>query len=222
MHLSIHVHSEELLLSPERALIWPSRSALIVADAHFGKDDVFRRAGIALPRGAAVDDLQRLTRLLETYGLQRLIVLGDFLHSATHEGDAFPKAFAAWRRVHRNLTIDVIAGNHDRRESSEKWCATLRWSAEPLIEGPFVLTHAPNPHPQGYVLAGHIHPTVRLPGLRQRMRVPVFWQGAQVLVLPSFGTFTGGANVDPEPGDRLYAVGPEQVVALRTLRRSHP
>src|SRR5262249_938152 len=119
-HLPMEICGEQLLLSPERAVIWPNRSALIVADPHFGKDDVFRPAGIALPRGPAVDDLQRLTRLLEAYQLQRLIVLGDFLHAATRSGDAFLHAFSIWRRAHAALAIDVIAGNHDRREAREK------------------------------------------------------------------------------------------------------
>lgn len=174
MHLTVEVCSEELLLCPERAVVWPAHSALIVADTHFGKDDVFRRSGIALPRGTTVDDLQRLTRLLEAHRLERLIVLGDFLHAATREGDSFPPTFAAWRREHRQLSIDVVAGNHDRGEISRKWRDSLQWHTEPLIESPFVLTHVPKAHPEGYALAGHIHPALRLPGTRRSLRVPVF------------------------------------------------
>ena len=214
--LPIEVCSEQLLLSPERALIWSSRKALIVADAHFGKDDVFRRAGIALPRGPAVDDLQRLSRLLERNQLERLIVLGDFLHAATRSGDAFLHAFAVWRKSHSQLAIDVVAGNHDRREQRDKWQDALAWHAHPLVEGPFVLAHEPQAHPQGYVLAGHIHPTTRLPGTRGSLRVPVFWRRADAMVLPSFGFFTGGANVEAAAGDQVYAVGPERVIPLVT------
>lgn len=212
--LSIDICSEQLLLSPERGVIWPARSALIVADAHFGKDDVFRRAGIALPRGPAVDDLQRLSRLLQEHRLERLIVLGDFLHAATRSGDAFLHAFAVWRQAHAALAIDVVAGNHDRREAQDKWNRVVRWHARPLVEGPFVLAHEPQAHLEGYTLAGHIHPTVRLPDARRGLRVPVFWQRADALVLPSFGFFTGGADIDPAPGDRVYAAGPERVIAL--------
>lgn len=213
-HLPIEICSEHLLLSPERAVIWPARGALIIADAHFGKDDVFRRAGIALPRGPAVDDLQRLTRLLREYKLERLIVLGDFLHAATRTGDAFLHAFGLWRDAHSQLTVDIVAGNHDRREARDKWRSAVTWHASPLIDGPFVLAHEPHAHPAGYVLAGHIHPTIRLPDARRAMRVPVFWQRADALVLPSFGFFTGGANVAIAEGEKVYAVGPEKVVPL--------
>ena len=214
MHLAVEICGEQLLLSPERSIVWPRRGALIVADAHFGKDDVFRRAGIALPRGPTVDDLQRLTRLLEAYQLQRLIVLGDFLHAATRDGDAFLHAFAIWRRSHAQLTIDVVAGNHDRREARDKWVDAVRWHSRLLTDGPFVLTHEPREHADGYVLAGHIHPTVRLPDGRRSMRVPVFWQLPHALVLPAFGSFTGGANITRVPGDRIYAIGPQGVIEL--------
>jgi uncharacterized protein len=211
----IELLGERLLLHPERALIWPSRKTLIVADPHFGKDDVFRRAGIALPRGPAIADLQRLTALLEGYGCERLAVLGDFVHAATQDGDSFLHAFALWRRAHSVLSVDVIAGNHDRREKKEKWNTAVRWHSTPLIEKPFVFAHEPEAHDQGYVLAGHIHPVRRMHERNRTLRVPVFWQRADCLVLPSFGSFTGGAVIQPAMGEKLYAAAPERVIALQ-------
>jgi uncharacterized protein len=78
--LEIELQGERVLLHPERALQWPSRNLLIVADTHFAKDDIFRRAGIPLPRGPAVGDLQRLDALLVATGCTRLLILGDFVH----------------------------------------------------------------------------------------------------------------------------------------------
>ena len=45
-------------------------------------------------------------------------------------------------------------------------------------------------------------------------RVPVFWQRPEYLVLPSFGSMTGGAEVAVELGDQLFAAGPERVIPL--------
>jgi hypothetical protein len=33
-------------------------------------------------------------------------------------------------------------------------------------------------------------------------------------VMPSFGSFTGGAAITPESGDRVFAIGPERVIPL--------
>ena len=68
---------------------------------------------------------------------------------------------------------------------------------------------------EGYVLAGHWHPCVSLGGrAHDRLRLACFWFGAQVGVLPAFGAFTGMHPVRPEPGDRLFAVTDDAVVAL--------
>jgi DNA ligase-associated metallophosphoesterase len=203
-----------MLLHPDRALLWPARSTLIIADPHFAKDDIFRRAGIALPRGPGIADLQRLTELVTAHSCTRLVVLGDFLHGATQAGDSFLHAFRLWRQAHGSLTVDIVVGNHDRREPANAWQQVVGWHTRALMEPPFVLAHEPAAHPEGSVLAGHIHPVLRLRRRGGGGRVPVFWQGRQFLVLPSFGSFTGGAEVAVQLGDLLYAAGPERVIPL--------
>jgi DNA ligase-associated metallophosphoesterase len=216
--LAVEIRGERLLLHPDRALIWPARRMLFIADPHFGKDDIFRRAGIALPRGPVIADLQRLTALIEENACERLVVLGDFVHAATVEGDSFLHAFALWSRAHANVITSVIAGNHDRRERAEKWSSAARWHSAPLLEPPFVFAHEPGMRDDGYVLCGHIHPVLRIAQRRDRLRVPVFWERPGYLVLPSFGTFTGGANIRPDPSDKVYAAGPERVIPLSVRR----
>lgn len=213
--LSIDLCGERVLLHPQRALVWPAARTLLIADPHFGKDDVFRRAGIALPDGTAVADLARLTALIEVHGCERLLVLGDFVHAATRAGDSFLAAFSEWRASHPHLAMDVIAGNHDRHERAARWQDVVRWHVAPLVQAPFVFAHEPVRDPRGYVIAGHIHPVFHMARMRKRLRVPVFWKRADSLVMPSFGSFTGGATIRPAPTDNLYAAGPERVIALR-------
>ena len=212
--LEIELQGERVWLHPERALEWPARSLLIVADTHFAKDDIFRRAGIALPRGPAVGDLQRLDALLAATGCARLLILGDFVHGATREGDSFPHAFRVWRESRASVTVDIVAGNHDRHELASKWRELARWHAKPLVEPPFVFAHDPEPSTEGYVLGGHVHPMWRFGRRTGGGRVPVFWRRKDWMVLPSFGGFTGGVNVAPNHGDLIYVVGPERVIRL--------
>lgn len=212
--LEIELQGEQMRLHPSRAVVWPARATLVIADPHFGKDDIFRRAGIAVPRGPAITDLQRLTELVVANSCTRLVVLGDFLHGMTQTGDSFLHAFRLWRQAHGSLTVDIVVGNHDRREPARVWQQLVGWHTRPLLEPPFVLAHEPAPHPEGYVLAGHIHPVMRLRRRSGAGRVPVFWQRRECLVLPSFGSMTGGAEVAFEVGDKLYAAGPERVIPL--------
>jgi DNA ligase-associated metallophosphoesterase len=212
--LEITLQGERVLLHPDRAMLWPARSTLIVADPHFGKDDIFRRWGTALPQGPALADLQRLTDLIAANSCTRLVVLGDFLHGATQAGDGFLDAFRVWRQAHGSLTVDVVVGNHDSRESASDWQQVVGWHTRVLVEPPFVLAHEPAANPHGYVLAGHIHPVIHLRRRGGPGRVPVFWQRREFLILPSFGSPTGGAEVAVELGDLVYAAGPERVVPL--------
>jgi uncharacterized protein len=212
--LQIQLRGEQLQLHPQRAVLWPARATLFIADPHFGKDDIFRRAGIALPRGPAIADLQRLTQIIAANACTRLVVLGDFLHGVTRAGDSFLHAFRLWRQAHGSLTVDIVVGNHDRRESAQLWQQIVGWHTRALVEPPFVLAHEPAAHPEGYVLAGHIHPVLRLHRRSGGGRVPVFWQRRDYLVLPSFSSLTSGAEAVVEHSDLLYAAGPERVIPL--------
>jgi len=214
-HCELQLRGEHLLLDPQRAVVWPARRTLIVADTHFAKDDFFRRAGIAMPRGPALDDLARLTALLRAHACTRLLVLGDFLHAATQAGDSFLHAYTLWRAAHVTLDITVIAGNHDRHEDWGRWAKTLHLARMPILEGPFAFRHDPATDEQGFVICGHLHPTVRL-GSRSRrgLRAPAFWLRDSMLVMPSFGIFTGGALIDAQRGDRIFVTGGERVIEL--------
>ena len=60
----IEFGGETLVLLPDRAMFWPAQQALLVADTHFGKAGVFRRAGVPIPEGIDAHDLARLSRLV--------------------------------------------------------------------------------------------------------------------------------------------------------------
>jgi metallophosphoesterase superfamily enzyme len=63
-----------------------------------------------------------------------------------------------------------------------------------------------------FAVAGHLHPAVRLRG--GGPAVPCFWLRREVLVLPGFGTFTGGALIRPGEGERVFAVADGLVVEV--------
>ena len=212
----IQIGGETLWLHPERAILWPKGGAVIVADTHFGKSSVFGRHGLAVPAGSDDKDRERLTRLVCDSEAQRLIILGDFVHEPLRIGSREAADLERWSASLRSIRIQVIAGNHDRG-ISHGWRGSLEWIAGELIEPPFRfihdLTKARAQVQDLFSLSGHIHPVIALKGMRKSIsRIPVFWQREESLVLPSFGLFTGGYLIKPESGERVFAVGPEQVV----------
>jgi DNA ligase-associated metallophosphoesterase len=211
--LTLTLAGESVLLLPERALFWPRHATLFVADTHWGKAAAFRAAAIPVPGGATSADLDRLQRALDRSGARRLVVLGDLLHARAGRAEGTLAAIAAWRRSQPELEILLVRGNHDRSagDPPPEWGFEL--ASEPVTLNPFVLRHTPEPSADGYVLAGHLHPGVRLLGAgRQRELLPCFWFGSRVGVLPAFGSFTGSLPIAPQPGDAIVVVAGDELV----------
>lgn len=202
---------------PERALYWPSRAMLLVADPHWGKAAAFRAGGLAVPEAGTSADLERLGRALAATGAERLVFLGDFWHARAGRSSEVLDALRRWRERHCELTVELVRGNHDRHAGDPPEEFSIRSVEAPFDEAPFRLAHFPEPDPSGYVLAGHLHPAVHLRGAgrgRERLRLPCFHFGPQVGVLPAFGSFTGHATVRPAAGDRVLVVADERVIEI--------
>ena len=85
-----------------------------------------------------------------------------------------------------------------------------------IDEPPFAWRHAPQPHEDLFVVCGHLHPQIRLPGLDRRL--PAFWLRERMLVLPAFSLMTGGTTPRLQPGDQLITCVDGEVVALPRVR----
>lgn len=214
--LSIELAGEPVRLHAERALFWPRAATLIVADLHLGKADHFRRAGIALPRGGTSLDLERLDALIARSGATRLLVLGDLVHGPLPDAP-WRAAWTAWRQRQAGLRVELVAGNHDRclrRDASARDALALHLHEDCLAEAPFVFAHEMRDvaaAAAGYVLSGHLHPVVRLPGLP---RLPAFRFGRSGGVLPAFTAFAGGLAIEPQAGERVFVCAPGALVEV--------
>ena len=221
--MQIDVDGAHLQLLEQRALWWPAARTLLVADVHLGKGAAFRRAGLAVPEGSTQTDLKRLDLLITQFAPTRLLVLGDLFHAAFGSQDAWWAHFDQFRARHPALQIQVVRGNHDRALANSPGHWRLEWVPEALVDPPFVFAHQPRDDPRGYVIAGHLHPVVRLRSATDRLRLPVFWWRARQAVLPSFGSFTGGHPVQALRGERLVAVTPDGLVEVPVaVGRSRP
>jgi DNA ligase-associated metallophosphoesterase len=209
------VAGELLELLPQGAVYWRRQATLFVADAHFGKDASFRALGVAVPEGSTAGTLARLDGALVRTGARRVVFLGDLLHAREGRTAATFEALARWKAARPDLEWTLVRGNHDRRAGDPPEQLGIGCRDEPAAEPPFVLAHAPRASPDGYVLAGHLHPAIDLTGpARGHERLPCFWVGSQVMVLPALGEFTGAASIEPASGDRVYAITGDEVIPI--------
>jgi uncharacterized protein len=216
--VTVDAGGESLVLLPQKAAWWPRTHTLLVADAHVGKAVSFRRLGVPVPRGTTSQTLAVLTELIARHGAQRIVFLGDFLHSERAHAASTLGAVARWRAAHAALDIVLVRGNHDDRAGDPPASLAFRVVDEPLVGRGLMLCHHPAAREGGYVLAGHLHPCVSLGGraARDHLRLPCFHFGPSVGVLPAFGSFTGMHTVRATPGDRLFAVADDSVVEVPT------
>jgi uncharacterized protein len=206
--LRLSIASETIDLFADRALFWPTRGRLCIADLHLGKDEVFRRSGISVPLGDASYDLARIERLLAASDARELWILGDLIHARLPQG-RWQAPWHAFLEAHRHVRIAVVEGNHDRSLADADM--RIERLGDCVIDGPFAFRHAPEPHQDAHVVAGHLHPAHRMRGLRS---MPMFWLRPGITVLPAFSAFSGGytpETVEAERrilcnGDALYAL----------------
>ena len=199
----VEVGGSEWRLFATRGALHLATRTLLIADLHLGKAAHFRRAGMALPQGITSADLDRLAALVDAAGAQRLLVLGDVVHAGIDEGAPWFARWQRFRRAHPALRLDVVGGNHDRHAELARLGVT-DLGDRTTIEG-IDCAHHPRHAADAYTIAGHIHPVAWLHDRGLRARLPCFWIGAQTMVLPAFGSFTGGHAFAPQPSDRIFA-----------------
>lgn len=211
--MTINCREEELILDKERAIYWPAQRMLIISDVHIGKSAYFRRHGIPVPATIGLSDMDRITKLLNIYNTDILLITGDMFHNKMNSD---VEQFRSWRMQHAELEIHLIKGNHDDLNEENYSGLNIKVHKKELLIHPFRFIHdKPDTKDEYFNITGHIHPGVTIFGkARQRMRLPCFYFSDTCAVLPAFSVFTGLSNITPEAGDAFYAITPTKVIAL--------
>lgn len=194
-----------LIARPSGALFWAERRTLIVSDLHFGKAErLARRGGAMLPPYEVQDTLSRLDAEIEATGATRVICLGDSFddtHAMLAEADRL------WLlRLMAGREWVWIAGNHDP--------APMELGGTHLAElacGPLIFRHIAEGG--NAEVSGHYHPKARLGGTAR----PAFLIDSRHVVMPAFGTYTGGLFCHEQP---LAALMAKDAVAVLTGKRA--
>ena len=214
--LAIEIAGHPLVLSSLRACFDPVQRCLFVADAHFGKDAVFRARGVPVPIGSTADNLMRLDILIAGFEPVVLVFLGDLLHARESHAAETLDALHDWRARHADLRLVLVEGNHDRHAGALPDTLGIEYVKEPWRMGPWALCHHPQRVNGAYALAGHLHPVYRIATRTDSVRVPCFRFGTDCGVLPAFGSFTGGSRDEGRvAGEKVFLVVQERVIGLR-------
>ena len=213
------LHQQHLWLFPERCLYWEEEKTLVIADLHLGKTGHFRKEGIAVPQSIYKADLQRLMAMLYFCKAERLIIAGDFSHSAQNRE---MELFLKWRKDFALLQIDLVKGNHDILHDQWYREARVDLHERELTVNRFRFRHEPEEKtavPEKdtlYSFCGHVHPGIVLKGAgRQSLKFPCFYFRKDYCILPAFSRFTGMFLVKRAAKEVVYAVTPSEIVCFK-------
>ncbi|MBL6710948.1 MAG: ligase-associated DNA damage response endonuclease PdeM [Planctomycetes bacterium] len=204
----------DIVLLPGRAAFLPQTSTVVCSDIHLGKAATFRHAGMPIPEGSAQRDLQRLTAIIQTYNARRLLIAGDLFHARSgcteHVLDEF-SVFCEQVRQSHNTEVVLVLGNHERSlgKKFRPHEIGIKRCEKEIIEPPFRFIHDHQSHfdaqPDSFTIAGHVHPTVTIKGTSgDRLTCRCFVTTGTTLLLPAFGSFTGGYTIRPSNLTRIW------------------
>ena len=188
------------------ALWWPARRALIVADLHLEKGSWFAKYGQMLPPYDSLATLADLTALVAACAPSELWCLGDSFHDAAGCARLPGEAQAMLRALTGALDWVWVTGNHDAGFAAGgviDLCGG-RIVDEAVVDG-IVLRHeadARDPRPE---MSGHFHPKLRVTLRGRHVARRCFVASTTKLILPAFGSLTGG--LDAAHPEIVRAVG---------------
>jgi uncharacterized protein len=193
-------HGQSFTALPTGALHWPEQNALLVADLHLGKSErMARRGGALLPPYETQATLTRLANDLHITSAKRLIALGDTFDDDEAATALPPDASTTLEQIAARHETVWITGNHDPKAQG----------LPELTLGALTLRHIAGLGPD---ISGHYHPKITLAG----RRLPAFLVGADHLILPAYGAYTGGLDATDPALTALVPTGHAITTGMRT------
>jgi DNA ligase-associated metallophosphoesterase len=212
--MQIEIRGNHFLLLTQRAIFWQETQTLLIGDLHLGKITHFRKEGIAIPNNAAGNNFERLDEIVKNTGATRIIFLGDLFHN---KYNSEWETFREWRAQHHYIEMIIVIGNHDILPVSLFLESDMQVYQTDYEEEDFIFTHHPKVELDGskFVFAGHVHPVFTTYGRgRQSLRLPCFVVDNHQAILPSFGVFTGGFQMDLAEERKIYITTETKVFSV--------
>lgn len=206
------IRNNQFILGAEKEMFWPEKNTLIISDLHLGKGSHFSRNGAQIPVLSGQNNYWRISKILDSYEVKRVLILGDLFHSVYNKEW---ENFIDFLKNYSQINWVLIKGNHDILAPNE-WKRAELEVYDTLEESQILFSHEPiNISGNTYNLHGHVHPAVRLNGSAlQSLRLPCFYFGEKSGILPAFGELTGMYTIRPKKGEAVFAIADGQVIKL--------
>ena len=207
--------NEDFYAYPNSALYWKRLNIIIVADLHLGKSISFAKQKQFLPPYDTKETLAKLFRCINKFEPSKLIIVGDLLHDMFSINSFQEKDHQNFNKYTKNTEFIWVKGNHDYDIEINGFTKVLNYKVEEII-----FNHIPTKS-TNFQICGHYHPKAKISHRGKSIYKSSFVHNDKLLILPSFGTLTGGLNINQAPlsdllgkNIKLFPVGNRKVYKL--------
>jgi DNA ligase-associated metallophosphoesterase len=210
MHHAFTLAGETLHALPSGALHWPARELLCVSDLHFGKSErLARRGGSLLPPYETRATLEKLESDIDRTNPAEVICLGDSFDDLAAAEGLEDEARHRLARLMAGRDWTWIEGNHD---AGPVFIGGTHRAA--VTRPPLTFRHIAD-LAENAEISGHYHPKAHIKGTSR----PCFLLDTSRLILPAYGTYTGGLRTADAALQSLMKPG---ALAILTGQRAVP
>ena len=200
-----------LTARPTGALWWEDERLLAVGDLHLGKSERLAREGRSLlPPYETIHTLDRLQAEIDATRPRTVVLVGDSFDDMDASSELADGAFDRINRMAAGRRMIWITGNHDPGQLDLPGANLASFRADPLV-----FRHIASADAEGEVSA-HYHPKARISVKGQRISRACFLVDRRRVILPAFGTYTGGLDITNAAFDVLFG---DDAMALLTGRQ---
>jgi len=207
--------NEEFYAYPNNALYWKRLNIIIVADLHLGKSMSFAKTKQFLPPYDTLETLKELFKCIKEFEPSKLIIVGDLIHDMFSIQSFQKKDYQKFNELTKTTEFIWVRGNHDSNIEINGFNKVLDYKLDKIT-----FTHVPIKN-KNFQICGHYHPKTKITHRGKSIYKSCFVHNNKICILPSFGAFTGGLNINQQPlknllGNNLniYPVGKDKVYKL--------
>ena len=210
-----------LIFDLSGALFISEIKTLVFSDLHFGKSFSFAKVGNFLPPYDINETIEKIRKLIEKYSPKQIITLGDNFHEPKTLKMIDKNSIKKINKTFNKLDVIWIDGNHDENLKNRK-----------LLYGKFkknhtfdslTFTHIKSRKLENslFEFSGHFHPKISFKHNKINYLCKCFVLGKNFCILPAFGSFTGGLDIDSSelkqilPKDKtIIAIGKKKLIEI--------
>lgn len=189
----VSLNGQKLVLDASGTIFLPEFSTLLVSDLHFEKGSFLASFRSMLPLYDTTETLSRLEKVVLKYSPKTVVCMGDSFHDFNAEARISEADVSKLNELCKNdgaCNWVWVLGNHDKFFPKN----IIGRQVEAYELGGISLSHEKTG--AEFEIIGHFHPKARLSLQGHKISGKCFLYDKNLLIMPSFGTFTGGLYID--------------------------